>query len=119
MDGAHNDEGITALVHELNQRYQDRKINIVFAALLDKSLEKMIDKLDGIADRITFVSFDYPRAASANILYEISTSRHKSASENWQAVIEEEINKLGDEGILVITGSLYFISEVKHFLLNK
>ena len=33
LDGAHNDEGITALVHEVTNRYQDRNIHIVFAAL--------------------------------------------------------------------------------------
>jgi dihydrofolate synthase/folylpolyglutamate synthase len=119
IDGAHNDEGITALVHELNQRYDDRKIHIVFAALKDKSLEKMIGKLDGIADKITFVSFDYPRAAAADTLFEISQSDNKFADEDWQQAVREEVSNAGDGSIFVITGSLYFISEVKPFVLRK
>lgn len=116
IDGAHNDEGITALVHELNQRYADRKIHIVFCAMKDKSLDNMIGKLDGVADKITFVSFDYPRAASAETLFEISRSENKFAREDWQNAIREELSHLEDGSILVITGSLYFISEVKPFL---
>lgn len=116
IDGAHNDEGITALVHELNQRYNDRNIHIVFAALKDKSLEKMIGKLDGVADKITFVSFDLPRAAAEETLFEISRSGNKFASDDWQRAIREELSNLVDGSILVITGSLYFISEVKCFL---
>ncbi|MDP4156099.1 MAG: folylpolyglutamate synthase/dihydrofolate synthase family protein, partial [Bacillota bacterium] len=116
IDGAHNDEGITALVHELNQRYDDRKIHIVFAALKDKSLEKMIGKLDGIADKITFVSFDYPRAAAADTLFEISQSDNKFADEDWQQAVRNEIHSLEEGSILIVTGSLYFISVVKPLL---
>jgi dihydrofolate synthase/folylpolyglutamate synthase len=118
VDGAHNDEGITALVHELNQRFGDRKIHIVFTALKDKSLEKMIGKLDEVADKITFVSFDYPRAAAADTLFEISRSLNKFACEDWQSTIREELSDLEDSSILVVTGSLYFISEAKPFLLQ-
>lgn len=116
IDGAHNDEGITALVHELNQRFCDRKIHIVFTALKDKSLEKMIGKLDEVADKITFVSFDYPRAAAADTLFEISHSDNKFASDDWQQAIREELSNLEDGNILIVTGSLYFISVVKPLL---
>lgn len=116
MDGAHNDEGITALVHELSSRYQDRKIHIVFCAMKDKKLDKMIGKLDEIADKITFTSFDFPRAASAESLYEISHSDNKFASADYQKVVHDEIADVHDDCMLVITGSLYFISEVKQFI---
>lgn len=118
LDGAHNDEGITALVHELANRYQDQKIHIVFAALKDKKLDKMIGKLDGASDQITFVSFDFPRAASAETLFEISRSLNKSADDDWKQVLRKEISSFEDNHILVITGSLYFISEAKPYLLS-
>ncbi|MCQ6278276.1 folylpolyglutamate synthase/dihydrofolate synthase family protein [Bacillus sp. EB600] len=118
LDGAHNDEGITALVHELNQRYHDREIHIIFCAMKDKKLDKMIGKLDEVADKITFVSFEFPRAASAETLFNISKAANKFANEDWQSVIRKEINNLSADSILVITGSLYFISEVKSVLLT-
>ncbi|MFC4800983.1 bifunctional folylpolyglutamate synthase/dihydrofolate synthase [Neobacillus sp. GCM10023253] len=115
IDGAHNDEGITALVHELSTRYPSRNIHIIFAALKDKKLDKMIAKLDGIAGQISFVSFDFPRAANAEDLLKISQSANKFAVEDWQPFIKEEISHLppNDNDMLVITGSLYFISEAK------
>ncbi|MEH7417109.1 folylpolyglutamate synthase/dihydrofolate synthase family protein [Neobacillus drentensis] len=116
IDGAHNQEGITSLVHELSSRYSDRNIHIVFAALRDKKLDEMIAMLDGIADQISFVSFDFPRAAKAEDLYKISSSTNKLAVDDWQSCLLEKIKRLGSDDILVVTGSLYFISEAKPVL---
>ncbi|MFJ5715546.1 bifunctional folylpolyglutamate synthase/dihydrofolate synthase [Neobacillus sp. NPDC093127] len=116
IDGAHNDEGVTALVQELSTRYPDRQIQIVFAALKDKKLDKMIAKLDAIAHQISFVSFDFPRAANAEDLLQISQSGNKLAVDNWKTYLLEEIYNLGAKDMVVITGSLYFISEVKPHL---
>ena len=113
IDGAHNQEGITALVHELSNRYSDRRIHIVFAALRDKKLDEMIAMLDGIAEQISFVSFDFPRAAKAEELYKISRSPNKLAVNDWQSYLLEKVKKLGADEMLVVTGSLYFISEAK------
>lgn len=116
IDGAHNEEGINALTQELTTRYENRKIQIVFAALTDKKLDKMIAKLDQIASQITFVSFDFPRAARAEELLKISQSSNKLAVDEWGHYLLEEIQTLDKNRILLITGSLYFISEVKSFL---
>lgn len=118
IDGAHNEEGITALTHELSTRYQNRSIQIVFAALSDKKLDQMIAKLDKTAAQITFVSFDFPRAAKAEELLKISHSPNKLAVEDWGPFLIEEIQNIDNNSMLVITGSLYFISEVKPFLVN-
>lgn len=118
IDGAHNDEGISALVQELTDRYHDRKIHLIFTALKDKKLDKMIASLDMVADELDFVSFDFPRASSAADLLALSHSPNKTANENWEASILEKLPKIGSNDILVITGSLYFISIVKPMLLK-
>ncbi|MGG1677595.1 bifunctional folylpolyglutamate synthase/dihydrofolate synthase [Neobacillus sp. NRS-1170] len=116
IDGAHNDEGITALVHELSSRYADRVIHIIFAALKDKKLDKMIAKLDTIANQISFVSFDFPRAADGKDLLNISQSQNKVAVDNWKSYVVEEMQNLQENNMIVVTGSLYFISEAKPFI---
>ncbi|TDK61558.1 bifunctional folylpolyglutamate synthase/dihydrofolate synthase [Bacillus salipaludis] len=116
IDGAHNDEGIATLVNELTNRYSDRNIHIVFAALKDKKFDKMIEQLDQVADKISFVSFDYPRAATAQDLYEKSNSQNKEIVENWQEYLNEAIQAMPFDGLLLVTGSLYFISEAKILL---
>lgn len=123
IDGAHNDEGISALVQELGSRFANKSIHIVFAALKDKKLDQMIKQLDQVADKITFVSFDFPRAAVAEKLLKISHSQQKLAVDDWKTYIMEEIQAVEPNRLLLITGSLYFISEVKtnlyEFLKNK
>lgn len=118
IDGAHNDEGISTLVHTLSTRYADRHIHIVFAALKDKKLDKMIAQLDKTANQISFVSFDFPRAAPAEDLLKISRLQNKLAVDDWESYLAEEIQNIRANSMLVITGSLYFISEVKPHLCN-
>lgn len=113
LDGAHNNEGISALVQELTNRYTDKSVHIIFAALKDKKLDQMIHQLDQVADKITFVSFDFPRAADAEDLVKISQSPQKLAVDDWKTYIMEEIQAVEPNRLLVITGSLYFISDVK------
>ncbi|WP_338451463.1 folylpolyglutamate synthase/dihydrofolate synthase family protein [Niallia oryzisoli] len=116
LDGAHNEEGITALTNELSKRYADKTIKIIFSALADKKLDKMIQKLDETAHEISFVSFDYPRASKAETLYSLSGSPHKKMAKDWKRAITTEYASLKENDILVVTGSLYFISQVKAFL---
>lgn len=116
LDGAHNEEGITALTNELTKRYNDKNIKMIFSALADKKLDKMIEKLDVTAHEITFVSFDYPRASTAEMLYSLSGSPHRKMAEDWKEAILTEYKGLQKNEILVVTGSLYFISQVKFFL---
>nr|WP_263325544.1 folylpolyglutamate synthase/dihydrofolate synthase family protein [Neobacillus sp. Marseille-Q6967] len=116
IDGAHNDEGINALVQALTSRYEDKSIHIVFAALKDKKLDQMISQLDQIADQISFVEFDFPRAAAAVDLYTISKSRNKTMAADWKNYLKEAVQTVDTSSILVVTGSLYFISEAKPHL---
>ncbi|HLO10885.1 MAG TPA: folylpolyglutamate synthase/dihydrofolate synthase family protein [Pseudoneobacillus sp.] len=119
MDGAHNEEGIKALVEALSSRYHNKTIHIIFTALSDKKLDQMIHLLDKVADKLYFVEFDFPRASKAVDLYEISQSANKQYTEDWQNLFVEVSNSLNDNSILVITGSLYFISEVKAYISGK
>ncbi|MGP7816821.1 bifunctional folylpolyglutamate synthase/dihydrofolate synthase [Niallia sp. 01092] len=115
LDGAHNEEGVQALSKELTKRFANRKKTIVFTALSDKKTDKMIQSLDEIANKIVFVSFDFPRAASSYDLYQESSHPQKSYQDDWKHAINEQIEKMEDNDMLVITGSLYFLSEVKAF----
>ncbi|MGJ7920536.1 bifunctional folylpolyglutamate synthase/dihydrofolate synthase [Neobacillus sp. LXY-4] len=118
MDGAHNEEGIGALVQELKARYSNKQIQILFTALADKDLNKMIHLLDGVTDKITFTEFDFPRASQAQSLYDLSSSENKHIAQNWQQFLTKTIPEMKENELLVITGSLYFLSSLKPFLLK-
>ncbi|PLR93702.1 bifunctional folylpolyglutamate synthase/dihydrofolate synthase [Bacillus sp. T33-2] len=116
IDGAHNEEGIIALVNELKTRFNDKRIDILFAALKDKKLVNMVSSLDTVANSITFTQFDFPRAAMAEELFYLSSASAKEKTEDWKAFLDEKIVHLKPGELLVVTGSLYFISEVKPHL---
>jgi dihydrofolate synthase / folylpolyglutamate synthase len=119
LDGAHNPEGIQALVTTIKERFPTEKVTILFSALKDKELKHMIGLLEEAASVISFTSFSFPRVAEAGELFTLSDHPMKEKTEDWQHYIEEKLESMGDEEALFITGSLYFLSEVKPVLIQK
>lgn len=119
IDGAHNEEGINALASEINSRFADKKISILFAALKDKKLDRMIATLEEAADQLTFTTFDFPRAASAEELMDVGSNKgNNNLAVDYQDFLSVKINELNEDEILIVTGSLYFLSEAKPFIVN-
>ncbi|OAH56149.1 bifunctional folylpolyglutamate synthase/dihydrofolate synthase [Domibacillus aminovorans] len=112
-DGAHNEEGINALVKTIHQRFSDRNITILFAAMKDKPLDKMIQQLKGVADQLYFAPFDFPRAAKKED-YEPFVTEYASLMASYETMIQLFKNDAQQDEVLIITGSLYFISSVKN-----
>lgn len=120
IDGAHNPEGIESLVQTVKSHLNGKKIHIIFSALKDKKLDNMIDALAETAESITFTSFDYPRVCPARELFEMCTiNTNKQINENWQNAIEERLNAIKSNDVLLVTGSLYFVSEVRAYFVKK
>ncbi|MGV4319432.1 bifunctional folylpolyglutamate synthase/dihydrofolate synthase [Bacillus mojavensis] len=117
LDGAHNEEGIDKLTETMKQRFPDSDICVVFSALKDKPYHDMIKKLETIAHSIHFASFDFPRASLAKDLYDTSEIGSKSWSEDPEQVIKLIESKKGSNDIVLITGSLYFISDIRKRML--
>lgn len=117
LDGAHNPEGVQSLAQTLQRHYRDKEIHIMFAALKDKNINGMLKPLYGIAAKITFTSFPFERAASAESLFEQSDFPGKAAEIDWKKALRYTLEKEDDQTtVYIITGSLYFISEVRNFI---
>jgi len=114
LDGAHNTHGIDALSKTL-QAMKDNKANIkiLFAALTDKETDKMVEKLLEITPDLTVTEFDFYRCKKA---YEIANNHPITINTNWKDFIKNYINNRVAKDILVITGSLYFITQVRYNL---
>ncbi|RST76227.1 bifunctional folylpolyglutamate synthase/dihydrofolate synthase [Siminovitchia acidinfaciens] len=118
LDGAHNTEGLKAFAATMNNRYEGKNIKMIFAALEDKDLSHMLPLLKTMNAEVYFTQFDFPRAASASKLKEIGKMEDASVEEDWRALLRRMVNELDVEDVLAVTGSLYFISEAKQFLVN-
>uniref|UniRef100_A0A7U3YDD2 Dihydrofolate synthase/folylpolyglutamate synthase n=1 Tax=Geobacillus sp. (strain Y4.1MC1) TaxID=581103 RepID=A0A7U3YDD2_GEOS0 len=117
IDGAHNAEGIRSLVDTVRLHYPNKDVHVLFAALADKPLEQMIPPLAGIAKTITFTSFNFPRAASAEQLAALCDHPDKACITDWERWLKEKRKQKRSDDLFLITGSLYFIAEVRKLLL--
>lgn len=108
IDGAHNKEGIEQFC-ESARDYPD--IKIIFSALKDKDTHSMIEKLLEITDDLTICEFEHARAQKADLLAEDFPVH---VEKDWHQAINESLNY---EGTLFITGSLYFLSQVRPYLI--
>jgi len=116
IDGAHNPEGAVSLAETLKTHYSGRNIHVVFSCLKDKDVHNMLRTIEKIATTVTFTSFAFPRAYSAEELWAMSEHRNKIYSEDWKVAVEKATEGAEkDNGIVVVTGSLYFISELRKY----
>ena len=114
LDGAHNNEAVEALVDTIRKNYNDRKISVLFSAIEGKPLASMVDMLSGIADEFNVTHFDFPKALSMKQIYETVNHPDKHEVSDYKRFMEEF-----DGDMLLVTGSLYFISEVKQYFNSK
>ncbi|PXX85361.1 bifunctional folylpolyglutamate synthase/dihydrofolate synthase [Staphylococcus warneri] len=108
VDGAHNNESVDALIDTIKQYYGRDQIDILFSAIKGKPICDMLNKLEDIASQFYITDFDFPKALSKE---EIAENINKENIELIDDYVEFLENYDGKG--LIITGSLYFISEVK------
>lgn len=119
LDGAHNVDGIEALIKTVKELNLN-KIKVIFSALKDKETKEMSETFLEITNYIHFTSFDFPRAKKAIDLYEEFTDKDSARyTEEWELCIKDELNNIKEDEVLIVTGSLYFIANVRKYLINS
>ncbi|MGE6857667.1 bifunctional folylpolyglutamate synthase/dihydrofolate synthase [Bacillus pumilus] len=119
LDGAHNEEGIDRLIETVQVHFSSKQVHVCFSALKDKPYKQMIQKLEAVSSSIHFVSFDFPRAESAEKLYACSQLEAKSYDDDPRAVLEFIQKKSDDPSVVIlVTGSLYFISDIRNRMIG-
>lgn len=108
IDGAHNNESVEALTDTIKNYYDNSKMDILFSAIKGKPISGMLNRLSEIANKIYFTEFDFPKALTKEELAEDVNVENIEFIDDYL----EFINRYDGDGLL-ITGSLYFISEVK------
>ncbi|WP_179295620.1 bifunctional folylpolyglutamate synthase/dihydrofolate synthase [Bacillus sp. FJAT-45350] len=119
LDGAHNEGGTHALAQALEKHYPDKKIHVIFAATKEKDVESLLKPIYPLVEQVCFTSFQFPRAAKSSEMFNQSSFENKIDEDNWKAAVKWKLATMQDSEMLVITGSLYFISEVRRFFSEK
>ena len=121
LDGAHNNAGIVALRKALRQEYTYRKLILVLGIMEDKDLRGMLHKLAPLADHIILTRPKYERAAEPESLMEVA-GEFVNRTELIRSVpdaLKKAMTLVTSEDLVVVTGSLYFIGEVKEMQEKK
>ena len=121
LDGAHNPHAIKALVATLQERFADYRKEILFTCIKTKALEDMLDLLGAMPDtELTLTHFDDSRATDESVLKEAAKSRNLSY-QDWQDFLEQKLTDKKEEKqtVRIVTGSLYFLSQVRAYLMER
>ena len=118
LDGAHNFDGIKKLVESI-ESFKFKKLYIIMSILSDKEHKKMLEEISSYTDEVVFVNLDYKRGTSPEELKkEASGYGLKAEVMSVEDAINHYQEKYEDGDLILITGSLYFVSEARAEILN-
>ena len=107
FDGAHNPEGVKALVDSLRE---DKPIHVLFASFRDKNIAVELPALGNAVASIALTSFDHPRARQQDdyMLYLGDFPFYEDALEGLRDLLQQY-----PEDIILVTGSLAFVGYLR------
>lgn len=122
FDGAHNIGGARALGEYLKE-FEKRPITIVFGAMRDKKIAEITSILFPIASNIVLTEPENSRAFSyADLLDQIPNEISRShifASDRVENALTIANTVTAEDGIILVTGSLYLVGDVKRILYSQ
>lgn len=112
LDGAHNPAGVEALVETIDKKWKDKSIIILFAAFKDKAIDPMLTLLSSRCESLVLTTFPHARARGKKD-YQAYSYPFEEDYQTWLNQMKQTMPK---NRVLLITGSLAFIGQVRHFL---
>ncbi|MGB7200735.1 MAG: folylpolyglutamate synthase/dihydrofolate synthase family protein [Pyrinomonadaceae bacterium] len=121
FDGAHNVGGAKALRDFLNE-FEIRPVTIIFGAMKDKDVGRILEILQPKAEYLILTQPKNERALSVTELGEFVTKSFDRERLFPMETVADALAKAdeitGENGIILITGSLYLVGEAKKILNN-
>jgi dihydrofolate synthase/folylpolyglutamate synthase len=122
IDAAHNHHGIKVLVQALKDYWPRQRKVLLLGMLADKERDKVVGEIAPLVEKVVVTKPNSPRAGKWQEVAEFVRPYVKK-----EVVIEEDISRAvdkaleltGDEEMLLITGSIYMVSEARAHLLQK
>lgn len=121
IDGAHNIDGIKKLKESLETYLKYNDIVLILGILADKQVEDMIKVIAPIAKKVICVTPHSERAELAEKLKKIVEKYNSNceAIEDYISAYEVGISYCNKEDLLLISGSLYMVGDMRKAIKNK
>lgn len=116
-DGAHNEDGMRALVENLKTLFPDKKIHAVTAICGDKDYEAVVSQIAAASEAVYITTTDNPRALRTEVLakkaseYCNDVTEYEKARRAYLAALRR-VKKDKSGSLLVICGSLFLPKSV-------
>lgn len=118
LDGAHNVHAMQRLLENLKNEFSGRKITILFSALVTKDITEMIKMLQTVDNsKLILTTFDYPKALKLEDFAHLE-KENVILTEDWKSTYTVLKANLKEEDVLLMTGSLYFMSQIRAYILE-
>ena len=122
LDGAHNPGGARALQDYLEE-FEPRPITLLFGAMRDKAVDEIAAILWPLAEKVILTQPSNSRALTAEELSRAAPESFDEGKIFKTGTVEEAIEKARSitpkDGVIVVTGSLYLVGEVRRLLNNE
>lgn len=122
IDGAHNLPAIERLVQNMTA-HVGKKQTLLFSALTRKDSQQMLLRLqEALPDVNIILTSFHPSKGQSIARSDVEAylnSRKISYEESFENVIDRFASSTDDKSELWVTGSLYFIAEVRHWWKNR
>jgi len=117
LDGAHNGEGIRALVSEMRDFPEVKKIRLLFAAMEDKDWASMLGQLSAVASEMVLTRVPMQRSADPRKIADaVPPDIPCTVIDNPLEAARFLLDKAQADDAILVTGSLYLLGQVRPFL---
>ncbi|MFD1671117.1 bifunctional folylpolyglutamate synthase/dihydrofolate synthase [Agrilactobacillus yilanensis] len=119
LDGAHNPPAMSELLASIQRDFPNTQVHVVAAFMKDKAIEELLKILHQPRQMTLYLTtLAMPRAAEATDLTAYMRSSDQYFA-TWQDAFYAAYHNLASENeLILICGSIYLVSEVRHFLLE-
>lgn len=115
LDGAHNREGVEALLRNLKKFIPHKKLTVIMGMMEDKEYAFAAEEISKLAKSFTAALPSNPRAVSPKVLAEIAEKNCENVfiCENPSKAYREIYEKAEKDDIILVCGSLYLAGDVR------
>ena len=120
LDVGHNPAGAWALRAAVSQLDTGQPLTLVFGCLNDKPIGEMEQILFPLFERVVVSPVNAPRSASLEDLLQAAkaTGAAVEAAANPAAALEHALEVTPANGLVVVTGSVYMVGEIRATLMS-
>lgn len=127
LDGAHNAEGAHSLSQTLRKVYEYPKLVFVLGMIQNKNHKEYLRHILPIVDTLIITEPDYfkkmpadqLRQTAMELVAEEGLTSGVEAVQDWKQALDRARQLAGADDLIVVSGSLYFVSDARSWILNQ